>query len=241
MSKLEMGSIVSVSNILNLSIMASTNNSQSSHSSPFIQSHSASLRIWHWLTFLFITASIVTVLVNSTLLSPRDNVKMVQEQLEQKGLTATEDQAFAVSHEYEDKMWEVHKLIGYGLAFLLVARIAIEFTQPEDEKLKTKMKKIQELRALQNSNLPEYNHFLWVRIAYTIFFLILFCLAATGLSMAFGRNLGIPREIYGSIKKVHEIMQYFMYAFVLVHLAGVIRAETGKFRGIVSAMIHGNR
>jgi Ni/Fe-hydrogenase 1 B-type cytochrome subunit len=203
--------------------------------------NSAQLRILHWLTFLFITASIVTVLINSTLLSPRNNVKLVQDQLQNKGVTVTEDQAFAVSHEYEDKMWDIHKYIGFGLAFLLVARIVIEFTQPEDEKMKTKMKKIQELRALQDSSLPEYNHYLWVRIAYTIFFLILFCLATTGLSMAFGRNLGIPREIYGSIKEVHEIMQYFMYAFIFVYLAGVIRAETGKFRGIVSAMIHGNR
>jgi Ni/Fe-hydrogenase 1 B-type cytochrome subunit len=235
-----MGSKDSTSHKLNHSIMASTN-TPSSSSSPFHQPHSAALRIWHWLTFLLITGAIVTVLINSTLLSPRDNVKMVQEQLERKGLSATEDQAFAVSHEYEDKMWDVHKLIGYGLAFLLVARIVIEFTQPEDEKLKNKMKKIQELRSLQDSNLAEYNHYLWVRIAYTIFFLILFCLAATGLSMAFGRNLGIPREIHGSIKEVHEIMQYFMYAFIFVHLAGVIRAEIGKFRGIVSAMIHGNR
>jgi cytochrome b561 len=209
--------------------------------SPFLQPQTAALRIWHWLTFLFITGSMITVLFNSTLLSPRDNVKMVQEQLQQKGLTATEEQAFAVSHEYEDKMWEVHKYIGFGLAILLLARILIEFTQPEGEKLKNKMKKIQELRALQDSKLPEYNHFLWVRIAYTIFFLMLFCLAVTGLLMAFGRNLGIPREIYGSVKDVHEILQYGMYAFVFIHLAGVIRAETGKIRGVVSGMIHGNR
>jgi len=209
--------------------------------SPFIQSHSAALRIWHWLTFLFITGSIVTVLLNSTLLSPRENVKMVQEQLEKKGITVSEDQAFAVSHEYEEKMWEIHKLIGYGLAFLLFARIVIEFTQPENEKLKNNMKKIQELRALKDANLPEYNHFLWVRIAYTIFFLILFCLAATGLAMAFARDLGISREIRGSMKEVHEIMQYFMYAFVFIHLAGVIIAENGKIKGIVSGMIHGNR
>jgi Ni/Fe-hydrogenase 1 B-type cytochrome subunit len=209
--------------------------------SPFLQPQSAALRIWHWLTFLFISASIVTVLFNSTLLSPRDNVKMVQEQLERKGLTATEDQAFAVSHEYEDKMWEVHKYIGFGLALLLLARIAIEFTQPEDEKLKNKMKKIQELRALKDSKAPEYNHFLRVRMAYAIFFLILFGMASSGLLMAFGRNLGIPREIFRIIKNVHEILQYGMYAFVFIHLAGVIRAETGKIRGVVSGMIHGNR
>ena len=103
------------------------------------------------------------------------------------------------------------------------------------------MKKIQELRALQDSRLPEYNHFLWVRIAYTIFFLILFCMAATGIVLVFARDLGISHEIRGSVKDVHEILQYGMYAFVFIHLAGVIRAETGKIRGIVSGMIHGNR
>lgn len=209
--------------------------------SPFQQTHSLSLRIWHWLTFLFITASIVTVIVNSTVLSPRDNVKLVQEQLQRKGITVNEEQAFAVSHEYEDKMWDVHKFIGFGLAFLLLARIVIEFTQPKEEKLSYKMKKIQELRALNDANLPEYNHYLWVRIAYTIFFVILLCLACTGLGLAFGRDLGFTREIHGAIKEVHEIMQYFMYAFVVIHLVGVVLAENGKLKGIVSGMINGNK
>ncbi len=220
--------------------MASTINPSTTFS-PFIQSHSAALRIWHWLTFLLITASIVTVLLNSTLLSPRENVKLVQDQLSKNGITVTEEQAFAVSHEYEEKMWEVHKLIGFGLAFLLIARIGIEFVQPKEEKLKTKMKMIQELRAKNDANKAEYNHFLWVRIAYSIFFLILFCLATTGLVLAFARDWGISREIRGSVKEVHEVMQYFMYAFVLVHLVGVIVAENGKIKGIVSGMIHGNR
>lgn len=209
--------------------------------SPFQQTHSLPLRIWHWLTFLFITGSIVTVIVNSTVLSPRDNVKLVQEQLQRKGITVNEEQAFAVSHEYEDKMWDVHKLIGYGLAFLLLARIVIEFTQPKEEKLTYKMKKIQELRALNDSNLPEYNHYLWVRIAYTIFFIILLCMATTGLGLAFGRELGFTREIHGAIKEVHEIMQYCMYAFVVIHLVGVVVAENGKLKGIVSGMINGNK
>ncbi len=220
--------------------MASTINSSTTHS-PFLQPHSAALRIWHWLTFLLITGSMVTVLINSTLLSPRDNVKLVQEQLSKKGVTVSEEQAFAVSHEYEEKMWEIHKLIGFGLVFLLLSRIVIEFTQPAEEKLKNRLKKIQELRAKNDANLAEYTHFLRVKLSYTIFFLFLFCMAITGLGMAFARDLGFSREIRGSMKEVHEVIQYLMYAFVIIHLAGVIRAETGKIRGIVSGMIHGNR
>ncbi len=221
--------------------MASEITSSTQQSSPFIQQHSAPLRIWHWLTFLFITTSMVTVLLNSTMLSPRDNVKLVQEQLEKKGVTVTEDQAFAVSHEYEDKMWDVHKLVGYGLAFLLLSRIVIEFTQPEEEKIRNRMKTAKQLRAKNDANKADYNHYLKVKLSYTIFFLILFCMAITGLGMAFGRDLGFSREIFRGLKNIHAILQYFMYAFILLHLAGVIIAENGKIKGIVSGMINGNR
>lgn len=221
--------------------MATKNTSSDSDSSVFIQQHSVQLRIWHWLTFLFITGSIVTVLFNSTLLSPRDNVKLVQEQLERKGVTVSDDQAFAVSHEYEDKMWEVHKLIGYGLAFLLFVRVVVEFTQPKDEKMRNRLKKAVELSKSGNSNKAEYTHYIRVKRSYLLFFVLLLLMVLTGLGMSFGRELGFSREIRGGLKNFHGVVQYFTYAFILFHLAGVILAENGKMRGIVSGMIHGNK
>jgi len=70
---------------------------------------------------------------------------------------------------------------------------------------------------------------------------MLFALVVTGLGMVFGRELGLTREFNHTIKEVHGFIQYLLYAFILVHLAGVIMAENGKLRGIVSGMIHGNR
>ena len=221
--------------------MAHNDISSNSETSIFNQSHSAALRIWHWLTFLFIMGSIITVLFNSTLLSPRDNVKLVQEQLSKKGVTVTDDQAFAVSHEYEDKMWDVHKLIGYGLAFLFLARIVIEFTQPEEEKISNKLRKVSAMIKQNDKNVAEYKHYYMVRRSYMAFFLLLFCMVLTGLGMAFGRDLGFPREVFRSLKNIHAFIQYLMYAFVVIHLAGVIIAENGKIKGIVSGMINGNR
>jgi len=209
--------------------------------SPFIQPNSVALRIWHWLTFLFICGSMITVLINSTLLSPRENVKLVQEQLSRKGVTVTDDQAFAVSHEYEDKMWEVHKYFGFGLALLLISRVVIEFTQPEDEKMKYRFKKALEISKAKNEKSAEYKHYLRVRKIYMLFFLILFLMVLTGLGMVFGRDLGLSRDISRSLKNFHEFLQYIMYAFIVVHLAGVILAENGKIKGVVSGMINGNR
>ena len=210
-------------------------------SSPFLQRHSSSLRIWHWLTFLFIAGSIVTVLLNSTLFSQRDNIKLVQGQLQGQGVTVTADQAFAVSREYEDKLWGIHKFIGFGLAFLLLARVVIEFTQPEEEKITFRMKMAKSGLRQNDENKQEYQHYLRVKMSYTLFFILLFCLVLTGLGLVFGRDLGFSREVHGGIKNIHSIIQYLMYAFIVIHLAGVIIAENGKIRGIVSGMINGNR
>ena len=221
--------------------METRNSSLNQTGSPFLQQHSAPLRVWHWLTFVFIMGSIITVLFNSTLLSPRDNVKMVQEQLQRKGITVTDDQAFAVSHEYEDKMWDVHKLIGFGLAILFLSRIVIEFTQPKDEKIQHKLKRVKELQQKNDGHKAEYMHYLRVRLSYTIFFLLLFGMVLTGLGMSFGRDFGFSRELFRGIKNVHSIIQYLIYAFILIHLSGVIIAENGKIKGIVSGMINGNQ
>jgi len=220
--------------------MASLITSPGIESSPFLQHHSASLRIWHWLTFLFIAGSIITVLINSTLLSPRDNIKLVQEQLLRKGVTVTDDQAFAVSHEYEDKIWDVHKIIGYGLSFFLLARIVIEFTLSKEERMRSRLKKALILSKQKLENAAEYKHYIRVIQTYLLFFIFIFLMAITGLGMAFGRDLGFNREIHGVLKNIHAFIQYVMYAFIVIHLAGVIIAENGKIKGIVSGMINGN-
>jgi cytochrome b len=175
------------------------------------------------------------------MLNPRDNITLVQTQLKGKGVTVTDEQAFAVSHQYEDKMWDVHKLLGYGLAFLLASRLIIELIQPKEEKLRFRFKKIMNLFKLNDENSVQYRHYLYVKWLYLLFYLILALMALTGLGLAFGRNLGFTRETHQLIKTVHSLCQYFMYVFVVVHLGGVIIAENTKDKGIVSGMINGNR
>jgi cytochrome b len=221
--------------------MAQKNVPQVIESSPFLQKHSALIRIWHWVTFLIISGSMITVLINATMLNPRDNITLVQTQLKGKGVTVTDEQAFAVSHQYEDKMWDVHKLLGYGLAFLLASRLIIELIQPKEEKLRFRFKKIMNLFKLNDENSVQYRHYLYVKWLYLLFYLILALMALTGLGLAFGRNLGFTRETHQLIKTVHSLCQYFMYVFVVVHLGGVIIAENTKDKGIVSGMINGNR
>ncbi len=211
-----------------------------SGSSYFIQGHSSMIRVWHWLTFVVISGIIITVLINSTLTNQRKNIPMVQEQLKSKDVVVTEDQAFAVTREYEDKFWGIHKLLGYGLAFLLISRVIIELTQPGEEKIRTRIKNALGLYKLNNINKTEYKHYLRVKTGYLLFYILLLGMALTGLGLAFGRSLGVPRELSGTIREIHSLGQYLMYAFIVLHIGGVIVGENMKIRGIVSGMINGN-
>jgi Ni/Fe-hydrogenase 1 B-type cytochrome subunit len=220
--------------------MTQNNSSTGADSSLFIQKHSVPIRIWHWLTFILISASMITVLLNATLLQPWENIKMVQEQLKGKGVSVTEDQAFAVSHEYEDKVWNVHKWLGFGLAFLLLSRILIELVQPDEEKVRNRIRKVLGIYRRNDENKSEYRYYLGVRLTYLLFYALLMYMALTGLGLAFGRELSLSRSFHETLKEIHGLGQYIMYAFVLLHLCGVIIADNRKARGIVSGMIHGN-
>ncbi len=215
--------------------------SSTEKSSIFIQKNSKAIRIWHWLTFLVVTSLIVTVLMASTVLNPRKNVPVVQNVLKEKGITVDERQSFAVAHMYDDKMWDLHKLLGYALTFLFLFRIIIEIRQAKDEKMQTRIKKTL-LSYLQSpKDKKDERHYLIVKYSYLLFYAFLLIMVTTGMLIAFGGDLGIAGPTRHSIKEVHGFVQYLIYAFVFSHLCGVILADLGKAKGIVSGMINGGK
>lgn len=221
--------------------MEKTIASSPENSSIFIQKNSAAIRIWHWLTFLVVTSLIITVLMASTALNPRKNVPIVQNVLKEKGITIDDKQSFAVAHMYDDKMWDIHKLLGYALALLFLSRIIIEIRQSNEEKMRTRISKAL-LSYLQSpKNKKDERHYLIVKYSYLLFYALLLIMVTTGMLIAFGGDLGISGPTRHSIKEVHGFVQYFIYAFVFFHLAGVILSELGKAKGIVSGMINGGK
>jgi cytochrome b561 len=166
---------------------------------------------------------------------------MVQEQLKSRDVVVTEDQAFAVTREYEDKFWGVHKLFGYSLAFLLLSRLMIELTVPGEEKMRSRIKAALGLVRTKTGDWKDYRHYLGVKYTYLLFYFLLLCMALTGLGLAFGRELGFSRGFRETIKEIHSFGQYLMYAFVIIHLCGVIIADITNNKGLVSGMINGNK
>jgi cytochrome b561 len=211
----------------------------------FHEPHSLAIRIWHWTFFVVLTASLTTVLFGSTLFRTKDNIAGVQQELQEKGLTATKDQARSVAHAYSDKLWDLHKYIGFALVGLLLARVIIEFAQPGDERLRTKLRmaagfKPSGLRPGDDAAKRFMQHYGRVKWTYVIFYVLIGTMALTGLGLAF-EDVPLLRTWHRSISNVHGFVQYFIYAFILIHLVGVIRADLGRHKGLVSGMIHGGK
>ena len=104
------------------------------------QKYSSGIRLWHWLNALVITGSLLTVLVNSTILKPWTNAGFIASKLNEKGLKISANQAKPVAFALADKVWDVHIWFGYALTALLLIRIFLEYFELADKKLLRKIK-----------------------------------------------------------------------------------------------------
>jgi Ni,Fe-hydrogenase I cytochrome b subunit len=220
--------------------MENNNPVTSGEKTPFLQSHSLTIRIWHWITFILIALVIITVILNSTLLNPRKNAGAVQKQLQEQGVVITERQSFFVAHQFDDKLWDLHKLLGFGIAIMLALRILGEFLLPKEERIRTRMRSALNLFKSGSADKADYRHYLIIKYTYLLFYILLFYMVVTGLALAFEHQLRLPGNINHTIKDIHGAGQWVMYAFVLFHIGGVILSDLGKAKGIVSGMINGN-
>ncbi|MBB6501191.1 cytochrome b/b6 domain-containing protein [Pedobacter cryoconitis] len=202
--------------------------------------YAAGIRLWHWTNMLIIGGSLLTVLLNSTLLDKHSNTDFIQQQLQSSGATLSATQAKGLANAFEDRVWDIHIYFGYFLAALLLYRFILEFFQPADQKFTNKLK----LAYAYYFSSPDdekkiTRHNFLVKLAYTFFYVLLTIIVITGLSLSFGDNLRLASSISHNIKSVHGFCMYLMLAFILVHIAGVFLAERKDSKGIVSDMING--
>jgi Ni/Fe-hydrogenase 1 B-type cytochrome subunit len=204
-----------------------------------IKKYSFSLRLWHWLNALVITGSLLTVLLNSTILESRTTAPFIKDTLRGSGAVITDDQAKSVAHDLGDKVWAVHTWFGYGLVALLVFRLILEFFQLADQKLIRTIKNAYRQYFVTKKQRELARHEMVVKTIYAIFYLMLITMAVTGLFLAF-EDFFEPYKAYRhAIKEVHGFIMYLILGFIIIHVIGVLLAERKDSKGIVSDMING--
>ncbi len=195
-----------------------------------------SIRIWHWFTVLFFLSSITMVLLASTMFKTNNNISLVQQEAQQKGGILTSDQAMQVAHMYSDKLWMTHKYIGYGLCILLLWRLMIEGFMTGTGRLLKRLHRVSHAGITEQ----EAKHYQWVQYSYTVFYIIFILMALTGLILAF-EDVKWLDPLHKPAQSLHSFLQYLLYAYALLHIAGVLRADMNRYPGIVSRMIHGKK
>ncbi len=185
---------------------------------------SRSFRIWHWLNAAVILGLLGTVFLRKTFLSYKENAQIIVDKLVDQNITLTLDQAKDVAKAIRDPMWDWHIYLGYALAFLVVYRILLFFTQSGRQSFR-----FSELAL----------HHKLVSALYIVLYAALFLMATSGLVMHFHTELGVMKETAHTLKELHEAVFNVILFFVPLHVAGVVAAELKDEKGIISKMIHG--
>jgi Ni/Fe-hydrogenase 1 B-type cytochrome subunit len=199
--------------------------------------YSSPLRLWHWLSAIVITGSLLTVLANSTITNGRKNAEIIKTELLNKKVAVNSDQAGSAAHEIGDKVWALHTYFGYLLAALLLFRLIAEIFQPADQRLIRKIKSAYHYHGSKQKRELARHEFV-VKTLYVVFYLLLIIMAITGLCLAFEDDVALLKKIH-AIREIHGFCMYLILAFIVVHLAGVFLAERKDSPGLVSDMING--
>lgn len=204
-----------------------------------VKKNSSSLRLWHWSNALIISGSLITVLINSTVLDEDNNEAFLKQSLNNPAVT--DQQTTHLAHSLSNQVWAVHIWFGYFLALLLVFRLILEAFQPRRQHFIGKLNKAWNEYFTVGRNRKLARHELAVKVLYAVFYFILGIVVLTGLALAFKKQLHLPRNIAHTIKDVHGFCMYLVIAFIVVHMVGVYLAERKDSAGIVSDMINGGR
>jgi len=206
----------------------------------FNEPHSVSIRIWHWIFVVLIFATITCVGLATFTFRTGTNIPLVQKQLSAKGVVVDTNAARAVSHAFNDKLWELHTFLGYFIAALVLGRFLIEIGQPRDEKLARKIRAALWPTLATVEARRERKHYRFVKWSYIVFYVLISIMALTGIGLAL-EDVEALHALQIPCKKIHSLTQYAIYAFILVHLGGVVVADAGRYPGMVSGMIHGRK
>jgi cytochrome b561 len=193
----------------------------------FKQPRSPGLRAWHWLNACTIAGILMTVLVGDTILKPRTNTPRLKEALEGAGATVSREQARAAARMLIDRLWVWHVDLGYALAALVVIRGVVLLA----DRRRPAPDPPPEARASQ--------HYRAVKAFHRSFYAALGVMVTTGLLLAFRDALSLPEGVENVAGTLHEKLMWYVVGFVVLHVAGVVRAEQRGDAGLVSEMIHG--
>ena len=147
-------------------------------------------------------------------------------------------------------LWQFHILLGHGLILGLAARLAWGLVGPQHARFADLWHPVQWLTALRTCSLktaPRFGHHPLASAIYLGVYALLLAMAATGLGLAAVEHGTGPLApwltdslwLKEPLKTPHELGYWLLGAFVLAHVAALIRHEIADRTPLAQGMVSG--
>ncbi|MCL8007369.1 cytochrome b/b6 domain-containing protein [Gelidibacter japonicus] len=182
--------------------------------------YSKTYRIIHWAIAISFLLLLITIFLRLTWMNKFNMAAIIQEYLNDTGQVLSEEQGIALAKKIRQPMWDWHIYIGY----VLVGLFSIRFILPAFGQMR-----IQNPLAKNISTKAKFQK--WT---YIIFYVCVIVSLVTGLIIELG-----PKELKKPMEDIHVLGVYYLVAFIVIHLAGVLVAEFTEHKGIISSIVSG--
>ncbi|QJP35671.1 cytochrome b/b6 domain-containing protein [Nonlabens sp. Ci31] len=184
--------------------------------------YSKMYRIIHWAIAVSFLLLLITIFLRLTWMNKYHVAAIIGEYLNGAGQDLSQDQLIVLAKKIRQPMWDWHIYIGYVLVGLFSFRFVIpafgqmKFQNPVDQALSIKMK--------------------FKKWTYLVFYLCVVVSLVTGLLIELG-----PKGFKEPMEEIHLLGIYYLTAFIIIHLAGILISEFTDQKGIISSIISGTK
>lgn len=179
-------------------------------------------RIIHWTIAFAMLFMLITIFLRLTWMNKYNMADIIQSYLTNEGVLLTDDQTIVLAKNIRRPMWDWHIYIGYVLVglfsirFILPAFGQMKIQNPLDKNQSTKIK--------------------FQKWTYIIFYVCVIVSLTTGLIIELG-----PKALKKPMEEIHVLGIYYLIAFIVIHLVGVLIAEFTDQKGIIYRIIRGSK
>lgn len=177
-------------------------------------------RLLHWGLALTMMVMLLTVLLRLGWMEKNHMAAVITQGLANMDIMLTDKQAVSIAKGIRGVMFNWHIYFGYAVSVLVVARFAYmgKFGLHYPSAFSAQATIKQKFQA-------------WV---YWLFYAGVALSVITGLAVKFG-----PEAIEHQAETIHKLALWYFIPFISLHLAGILLAENGQNKGLVSKMIGG--
>lgn len=204
-----------------------------------IKDYRGSIRFWHWANALLISLQLITILFQKVIVNSRSAVPEFQQALHKDKVTITTQQARAFAHIISERIWAWHIYFGWALVALWVLRLGLHLTGPSELRFSARLLAVlRRYRLAPPADKSQAGKILFAKTTYALFYIFLTLMVTTGLILIY-EDVSWLKGIHHLAEETHNVTMYLIIGFIVLHVVGVVWAESKEDHGLISRMVGG--